>query len=67
MRVRPAGNPEEGFHFYRAPWTFTLVGATDALVSITLNSLLVRGNDLLEARLADADRTSAVPPGRTKD
>lgn len=28
------GNPEEGFHFYRAPWTFTQVGATDAACAI---------------------------------
>lgn len=28
------GNPEEGFHFYRAPWTFQLVGATDAAAAI---------------------------------
>lgn len=28
------GNPEEGFHFYRAPWTFTQVGATHAATAI---------------------------------
>jgi len=28
------GNPEEGFHFYRAPWTFTQVGATHAAAAI---------------------------------
>jgi hypothetical protein len=28
------GHPEEGFHFYRAPWTFTLVGATHAAAAI---------------------------------
>lgn len=28
------GNPEEGFRFYRAPWTFTQVGATDAAAAI---------------------------------
>ncbi len=28
------GRPEEGFHFYRAPWTFTQVGATHAASAI---------------------------------
>jgi len=28
------GDPNEGFHFYRAPWTFTQVGATDAACAI---------------------------------
>lgn len=28
------GNPEDGFHFYRAPWTFTQLGATDAASAI---------------------------------
>jgi hypothetical protein len=28
------GNPEDGFHFYRAPWAFSLVGATDAAGAI---------------------------------
>jgi hypothetical protein len=28
------GNPAEGFHFYRAPWTFTQVGATHAATAI---------------------------------
>lgn len=28
------GNPAEGFYFYRAPWTFTQVGATDAATAI---------------------------------
>lgn len=28
------GNPADGFRFYRAPWTFTQIGATDAAVAI---------------------------------
>ena len=28
------GDPAEGFHFYRAPWTFTIVGETGAAAGI---------------------------------
>lgn len=28
------GDPAEGFRFYRAPWTFTQVGATDAAAAV---------------------------------
>jgi hypothetical protein len=28
------GNPEDGFHFYRAPWSFSLIGASDAAAAI---------------------------------
>ena len=28
------GDPAEGFHFYRAPWTFTIVGETGAATGI---------------------------------
>jgi len=28
------GDPREGFHFYRAPWTFAVTGETDAAVAM---------------------------------
>lgn len=28
------GNPSEGFHFYRAPWTFAVTGETDAATAM---------------------------------
>jgi hypothetical protein len=28
------GDPREGFHFYRAPWTFSLVGETEAASAV---------------------------------
>ncbi len=28
------GDPKEGYHFYRAPWTFSVTGETDAAVAV---------------------------------
>src|SRR5947209_18268103 len=29
------GNPAEGYHFYRAPWTLSLVGETEATAAVS--------------------------------
>lgn len=50
------GDPAEGFFFYRAPWTLSLVGATDAAAAICG---WVRANMLTEAnRIGGPVRTA---------
>src|SRR5712691_5637436 len=41
------GDPQEGYHFYRAPWTFSVCGETDAAAAVCG---WIRGNMLTPDR-----------------